>query len=187
MKADANDVLASLRPNQINLLRRSNMATSNLSAFNLSRKTTPQNFWPKAILTANPDKCWNWRKPKKSNGYGYCFYQGKNWRAHRLAWLFTYNRKPKGLILHSCDNRACVNPVHLREGTYKDNAQDKVDRDRQAKGEGHGNAKLNNKIVRSIRQMFTNGLSRSEIARNLKVGRYSVNRVCSRKSWTHVQ
>jgi hypothetical protein len=27
-------------------------------------------------------------------------------------------------ICHDCDNRLCVNPLHLYEGTYKDNYDD---------------------------------------------------------------
>jgi len=34
------------------------------------------------------------------------------------------------MILHSCDNRKCCNPNHLRAGTGKDNYRDALERNR---------------------------------------------------------
>lgn len=56
-------------------------------------------------------------------------------------------------ILHECDNPRCVNPLHLFEGTDKDNSDDKVKKGRQAKWKKHGmlisKAKLAKKIIHS--------------------------------------
>lgn len=58
--------------------------------------------------------------------------KGEQKCAHRVAWEIANKRKvPKGkLILHSCDAGNCVNPKHLRVGTYKDNAEDRDNRGR---------------------------------------------------------
>ena len=56
--------------------------------------------------------------------------------AHRVAWE-AHNAQPipEGMVvMHSCDNPACVNPEHLSIGTPKDNTHDMI-----AKGR-HGNA-----------------------------------------------
>lgn len=45
--------------------------------------------------------------------------------ASRVAWELTFGEIPKGLeVLHSCDNRLCVNPEHMRLGTHRENMQD---------------------------------------------------------------
>lgn len=46
--------------------------------------------------------------------------------AHRLAYAIHYGREPAGeLLRHLCDNPFCINPIHLREGSYQDNANDR--------------------------------------------------------------
>jgi len=70
----------------------------------------------------------------RSHGYGYLWHEGKMLRAHRVAYELHVGAIPDGMIvMHTCDNRACVNPKHLRLGTASDNMRDCV-----AKGR-HGN------------------------------------------------
>ena len=68
-----------------------------------------------------------------TNGYGCFAYKGRNWRAHRVAWILVYGYIPDGLcVLHRCDNPACCNTEHLFTGTQADNMRDKI-----AKGRGY--------------------------------------------------
>ena len=72
-----------------------------------------------------------------STGYTQLLHKGKLVYSHRLAYaqahgLDVFNMP--GFVLHSCDNRLCYNPEHLRLGTAKDNMDDKVSRGRQTKG-----------------------------------------------------
>lgn len=82
-------------------------------------------FWSKVALTANPDKCWEWRSLLFRIGYGSVQFAGKTRSAHRVSWFLTHGVWPT-YLLHSCHNRKCVNPNHLREGTHKENMQDRV-------------------------------------------------------------
>jgi HNH endonuclease len=68
--------------------------------------------------------CHIWHGPLKQ-GYGWLQYQGRMWRAHRLAWTVKHGSIPKGMILcHRCNVRRCVNPDHLALGTRADNNAD---------------------------------------------------------------
>lgn len=74
--------------------------------------------------------CWIWEKCLKANGYGLMKRStyGEAY-AHRYAWRSTNNWSviPTNMvIMHKCDNRACVNPDHLTIGTHKDNTQDSI-------------------------------------------------------------
>lgn len=76
--------------------------------------------------------CWIWKANKNPKGYGMFVVSTKNKRlAHNVIWEKLNGVRPKGmLILHKCDNRACVNPDHLFLGTAKDNTQDMLKKGR---------------------------------------------------------
>jgi hypothetical protein len=67
-----------------------------------------------------------------SVGYGKMMVEpGFITEAHRAAYILVHGSIPAGLyILHSCDNKRCVNPNHLRAGTPVDNMRDMHQRGR---------------------------------------------------------
>lgn len=91
------------------------------------------------------------------------------------------------MVLHSCDNRACVNPDHLFLGTHGDNMRDRNAKDRQAKGEGHGRSKLDESLVRKIRALHASGLGHKRIAKIIGVNASTVARALKGLTWKHVQ
>ena len=103
-------------------------------------------FWNKVQKT---DSCWMWqgtRRPETSHSLGYGSFSvtfesppyGRVtglFNAHRVAYELCRGPIPPGLqILHSCDTARCVNPDHLRAGTFEENMADKALRHRYPRG-----------------------------------------------------
>lgn len=80
-------------------------------------------------------ECLIWQRSKDQDGYGW-FYGGranasgaqKNEKAHRASLSFYLGRDllPGMKACHTCHNPSCINPIHLYEGTQKNNEQDKI-------------------------------------------------------------
>lgn len=81
-------------------------------------------FWAR-VRRAAPDACWIWTGHTMTAGYGEMTYRGRNIGAHRFSFLLHSGELEAGrCVLHTCDNRRCVNPSHLYQGTYLDNWRD---------------------------------------------------------------
>lgn len=87
-----------------------------------------ERFWDK-VAKRGPGECWLWTGSFFQTGYGQVCRDGKNFPAHRIAWELA-NGESLGnrWCLHSCDNRPCVNPAHLRPGDASDNMADASER-----------------------------------------------------------
>lgn len=87
-------------------------------------KNSEERFWAK-VNKAEANQCWEWTGAKNSKGYGTLQVNTIKWLAHRYSYTISKGEIPKGLlIMHSCDNRKCVNPEHLSAGTQVDNMLD---------------------------------------------------------------
>lgn len=75
--------------------------------------------------------CWIWTQYLTSEGYGRSFAQGRRIDAHRVAFFLANGRWAAPCTCHRCDNRACVRPDHLFEGSYSDNNRDTSMKGRQ--------------------------------------------------------
>lgn len=86
-------------------------------------------FWSKVDTSGD---CWEWTAGCFKRGYGAFSYAGKNpGYAHRFSYELHHGPIPKGgVVMHTCDNRKCVNPAHLNAGTQRDNIHDSIKKGR---------------------------------------------------------
>ena len=82
-----------------------------------------------ALFMSHVDKseeCWLWNGTTDRNGYG-SFRMGRRMMlVHRLMFIHRNGEiAPDREIDHSCHNRSCVQPAHLREVTRKQNMENK--------------------------------------------------------------
>lgn len=76
--------------------------------------------------------CWNWQGCLNKGGYGLFSHYKRSFLAHRFSYEYFNGPLIKGLICcHSCHNRSCVNPNHLRQDTTLSNSIDMVVAKRQ--------------------------------------------------------
>lgn len=86
--------------------------------------------------------CWEWQQSlNPQTGYGQIGVYP--YTAHKLAFFFAHGRYPDGVTRHRCHNRACCNPEHLAEGTYRDNYYDSVEAHRKGREKLLGRAPVN--------------------------------------------
>jgi len=105
-------------------------------------------FWSK-VDKRGPNDCWEWIASLR-NGYGQFKLDGSSYQAHRISYAIA-NEDPGDIcVCHTCDNPLCTNTSHLWLGTQQENNQDKVEKERQARGESHGLVKLSEEQVQEI-------------------------------------
>lgn len=97
-------------------------------------------FWQliaNCVITKSTPRCWEY-KPHSQTGYvtvkvpNSKYFTSNSTFLHRYVYA-VYNDcalTPDDVIMHTCDNRICVNPLHLKKGTIQTN---NLDRDRKRK------------------------------------------------------
>lgn len=74
------------------------------------------------VAVEAPGACWIWCGALFTQGYGMFWLDGKQRRAHRVLYVWTYGELGLGDDLdHTCRNRSCVNPDHLQVTTRREN------------------------------------------------------------------
>lgn len=133
------------------------------------------------------EACIEWPFSRDTNGYGRVYFDGRYSRAHRVAFiLYTGETPPDGVeVAHAveCHNPSCINPLHLRFATRKQNNDDRVLNGTIPCGEGHISSKLTNAEVAAIR---LDPRSLTIIAKDYAVNRASIGFIKQRKTWNHL-
>lgn len=95
-------------------------------------------FWSRVDIPKGSNwrnRCWEWtgalttkwpgeHQGGGGQGYGALKVDGKWWRAHRYAYVNYHGEIPEDYVIgHRCNNRKCVNPLHIAAVTLQQNAQ----------------------------------------------------------------
>jgi hypothetical protein len=147
-------------------------------------RSAQDRFWEKVIKS---DGCWEWTSATWGSGYGFFWVGGvkRNEYAHRLSWEWAnWQPVPEGMVvMHSCDNKKCVNPAHLSIGTNQDNKADSVRKRRHAFGERNGGGgKLTRSDADAIRAS-KGVLRRKELATRYGVHEGTIKSIWSGRTW----
>ena len=133
------------------------------------------------------------------DSWGYPILKRNGYTSHMSRFVY---KKYKGMmsrkkmVMHTCDNPACINPDHLILGTQLDNMRDRQKKGRfnylrdgtfreNHQGEKNSKAKLNDKIVKSIKTDHTT--PSSQLAILYGVCRQTIWRIRNDSAWKHIQ
>ena len=134
-------------------------------------------------------ECWLWTGFRDKDGYGR-FQCGKRAvGAHRVSFEIYKGEIPeKAIVLHRCDNPACVNPDHLFIGSQADNIQDCMAKGRRKvmRGDQHYNAKLSSEQVLGIRRQWSNGELSAVLEQAYGVTQQTISDIVNYRSWRHI-
>ncbi len=151
-----------------------------------ARMSVEQSFFSK-VKIGKENECWIWTAGRTTWGYGHFGVNGKDYRAHRVAYELHHGPIPNGMfVCHTCDNPPCCNWNHLFLGTNADNVADMMNKNRQHRGEKTGGAKLTAVDVLEMRRLHTEGMANRDIERQFNMSSGSVYSIVNRISWKHI-
>ena len=135
------------------------------------------------------DECRDWPFSQKGNGYGQIAVNYHKTTPHRVICLWEYGEPPseKYHAAHSCGNRICCNPRHLRWATAKENIADKIKDGTQTSGDTCPVSKLNSAQVIKIKKLISTGdHTLSQIGRDFEVSLGTIWDIKAGKTWRSV-
>jgi hypothetical protein len=63
--------------------------------------------------------CLLWTGATCEDGYGRMSLNKKTTLVHKIAYFLKHGKEPQDYLIHTCDNKMCVNPDHIVEGKNK--------------------------------------------------------------------
>jgi hypothetical protein len=122
--------------------------------------------------------CWRWLGSFYPGGYGKVHVNRVAFGAHVIMYRLFHPEADTYLsVLHTCDNKWCVNPKHLFLGTHSENM-----RDMQLKGRGN-TTKVAPNTVKKIRE---SPLSCRAAGRKFGLSKAQISKIRNHKCWDYV-
>ena len=140
--------------------------------------------WLTENMSVQTDECVEWPYGKTNGGYGTLLLRGKRTTAHREMCRRVHGKPPApdSQAAHSCGNRACCNPAHIRWASAAENAGDRIVDGTATRGEKGYRAKLTEQQVKQIAELLKTQTP-AIIAKRLGVSRSAVKSIASGCSW----
>lgn len=156
----------------------------------MARPVKGTTFWDRVWSNAEvlDNGCVVFNGHRDECGYGRISKDGKLVRIHREVYKYLHpDEAINGVIMHSCDNPACINWEHLSHGTQAENIADMESKGRRIvlKGSEQKQAKLKESDIPNIRLLLRNGYSCSQIAKQYDVSEGAIQQIKSGRRWKH--
>lgn len=119
----------------------------------------------------------------EATGYpGNTLWRGKQMFGHRAMCIAAHGNPPTSMhhAAHSCGNRWCINPKHLRWATVSENQMDRVKDGTSNRGTAHGMARLTEDDVRRI---YSDNRPVTKIAEAFGINHRTVGCIKDGTSW----
>jgi len=145
--------------------------------------TMEDRFWEKV---KRGDGCWEWQGALSVN-FSYGMFnagpQRKTVKAHRFSWEIHNGKIPRGrMVLHHCDNPACVRPDHLFLGNVFENGKNMTLKER------HGRMLFTHDKAFRIRSLYDrhrDQLTHQRIADWFGVSKSTITALLTGRNWKY--
>ncbi len=147
---------------------------------------TPLLVYPKFLSYIDrTGDCWLWTGfVHPETGYGRCYKKYGSRSPHRAAFIMAHGPILDGnYICHLCDNKRCVRPNHLVQGSVQQNHDDMWAKGRGISGSDHVHSKLSPEQVASLKEDRLNGATFRELGEKYNVSRQTANNVVRGKRY----
>ena len=157
----------------------------------MKKQTLEDRFW-KNVDIKGVEQCWEWKASLSRDGYGAFSIGRKNIRGHRMSLMLVGMQPENGQhCLHSCDNRKCCNPNHLRWGSNQENMAERTNRsvvwNTKLRESRKRLAKLIPSQVDYMLKLLKAGYSQNKCAEWYGVGRVVVQRIQRNGGYKHTK
>ena len=107
----------------------------------------------------------------------------KGYAAHRLTFLLFNGYEPDRhrLVMHTCDNKICINPRHLKEASYRDNTRDYMEKNRKYVSEYRSRFSVDE--VRYIAQLLIQGKTTGTVAKVMDAPASTISNIKTGFNW----
>jgi hypothetical protein len=146
--------------------------------------------WALAAAEHAGEECLLWPfSAMMTSGYGAIRIANRKMTgAHRFVCELAKGAPPSSKMdcAHSCGNKLCCNPKHLRWATHLENEADKAAHGTTNAGERNGQAKLSGADVAQIRARYSGGSSGASLSRLYGVSAASISLIVNGHHWRSV-